>query len=88
MHHLIFIYVLHTLHLKVKGCYPAMGYSYAAGTSDGPGIPGFTQGILTSNPLINTYRNLIATPTEEDIKCQAPKPIFLATGRVRNNITC
>lgn len=24
--------------LKVRGCSPAMGYSFAAGTTDGPGI--------------------------------------------------
>lgn len=59
-----------------------MGYSFAAGTTDGPGAFDFTQGTTTSNPLWNAVRDFIAEPTKEDIKCQAPKPILLATGRV------
>lgn len=59
-----------------------MGYSFAAGTTDGPGAFDFTQGTLTDNPLWNTVRNFLAHPTPEDIQCQAPKPILLATGRV------
>lgn len=43
----------------------------------------FTQGTTTDNPLWNAVRNFLAHPTEEDIKCQAPKPILLATGRVK-----
>lgn len=60
-----------------------MGYSFAAGTTDGPGVFDFTQGTTTDNPLWNTVRNFLAHPTEEDIRCQAPKPILLATGRVK-----
>lgn len=43
----------------------------------------FTQGTTTDNPLWNTVRNFLAPPTEEDIQCQSPKPILLATGRVK-----
>ncbi|XP_068632351.1 neutral ceramidase [Battus philenor] len=68
---------------KVSGCYPAMGYSFAAGTTDGPGAFDFTQGTTTSNPLWNAVRDFIAEPTKEDIACHAPKPILLATGRAR-----
>lgn len=59
-----------------------MGYSFAAGTIDGPGSFAFEQGIITSNPLWNAIRNFLATPTEDDIRCQSPKPILLTTGRV------
>lgn len=43
----------------------------------------FTQGTTTDNPLWNAVRNFLAHPTEDDIICQAPKPILLATGRVK-----
>lgn len=61
-----------------------MGYSFAAGTTDGPGLNDFNQGTLTTNPLWNIVRDFLATPTEEDKECHAPKPILLATGRVTN----
>lgn len=60
-----------------------MGYSFAAGTTDGPGAFDFRQGTVTDNPLWNVVRDFLAPPTEEDVKCQAPKPILLATGRVK-----
>ncbi|XP_049868295.1 neutral ceramidase isoform X1 [Pectinophora gossypiella] len=69
--------------VKVSGCLPAMGYSFAAGTTDGPGAFDFQQGTTTSNPLWNAVRDFIAEPSKEDIKCQAPKPILLATGRAK-----
>ncbi|XP_032681175.1 neutral ceramidase [Odontomachus brunneus] len=68
---------------EVHGCVPAMGYSFAAGTTDGPGSFAFEQGTTTSNPLWNAVRNLVAKPTAEDIRCQGAKPILLATGRIK-----
>ncbi|XP_055381163.1 neutral ceramidase-like [Condylostylus longicornis] len=65
----------------LKGCVPAMGYSFAAGTTDGPGMFLFEQGTVTENPLWNMVRTFIAKPTKEDINCHSPKPILLATGR-------
>lgn len=67
---------------KVRGCQPAMGYSFAAGTTDGPGAFSFAQGTTTDNAMWNFVRDFIAAPTQEDIACHAPKPILLATGRV------
>lgn len=67
---------------EVHGCLPAMGYSFAAGTTDGPGSFAFEQGTTTANPLWNAVRNLLAVPTQEDIKCHGAKPILLATGRM------
>lgn len=59
-----------------------MGYSFAAGTTDGPG-PIFEQGQTTENDLWNYIRDKIAKPTADDIECHSPKPIFIPTGRVR-----
>lgn len=59
-----------------------MGYSFAAGTTDGPGEFDFKQGTVTSNTFWNAVRDFIAPPTKEDIRCHYPKPILLATGRV------
>lgn len=67
---------------QVHGCVPAMGYSFAAGTTDGPGSFAFEQGTTTSNPFWNTVRNFLAAPTKSDIHCQRPKPILLISGRV------
>lgn len=61
---------------------PAMGYSFAAGTTDGPGEFDFKQGYNADNPLWNTIRDFIAEPSAEDVKCHYPKPILIATGRV------
>lgn len=71
---------------QVHGCLPAMGYSFAAGTTDGPGSFAFRQGTKTSNPLWNAVRNFLAAPTEDDIRCHGAKPILLATGRVSVSI--
>ena len=67
---------------QVQGCLPAMGYSFAAGTTDGPGTFTFRQGMKTENPLWNVVRNFLSPPTECDVTCHAPKPILLATGQV------
>ncbi|XP_058817125.1 neutral ceramidase-like [Topomyia yanbarensis] len=66
---------------EVHGCYPAMGYSFAAGTTDGSGAFDFRQAMLTDTTFWNTARDFIAVPTAEDIECQAPKPILVASGR-------
>lgn len=67
----------------MHGCSPAMGYSFAAGTTDGPGAGDFKQGTKSDNPLWDAVRDFLAPPTEEDVKCQAPKPILIATGRIK-----
>lgn len=41
---------------------------------------GFTQGITTDNPFWNRVRDFLSEPTQEEIDCQAPKPILLNTG--------
>jgi len=65
-------------------CVASLGDSFAAGTTDGPGAFDFTQGTNDSSP--NEYWNFIAhflsDPTDEDVKCQHPKPILLNTGGI------
>ena len=67
---------------KVRLCVPAMGYAFAAGTTDGPGMFGFTQGESSGNPFWDKVRDFLEEPTAEDIACQHPKPILLNTGRM------
>ena len=65
-------------------CKPARGYSFAAGTTDGPGAFDFIQGDnSTGNPFWNFVRNFIAKPTPEQIQCHLPKPILLDTGETK-----
>jgi len=64
-------------------CPPAMGYSFAAGTTDGPGEFNFEQGTNSSNPFWNFVSDILEKPSPQQIKCQAPKPILLDTGEIR-----
>jgi len=61
-------------------CPPALGYSFAAGTTDGPGEFDFTQGVVTGNPFWDFISGLLKDPSPEQVACQAPKPILLDTG--------
>ncbi|GLG99300.1 Neutral ceramidase [Gryllus bimaculatus] len=70
----------HLPRAQVRGCLPAMGYSFAAGTTDGPGSFSFRQGTTSDNPLWNAIRDLLAEPTPDDIECHGAKPILLQTG--------
>ncbi|XP_045606118.2 putative neutral ceramidase C [Procambarus clarkii] len=63
-------------------CIPALGYSFAAGTTDGPGAFDFTQGMTTGNPFWNMVSGLLRTPSPEQVACHAPKPILLDTGEI------
>ena len=77
----------YTVHLpdgsQVSTCKPALGYSFAAGTTDGPGEFDFTQGDLTGNPFWDFISGLLKDPSPEQEACQAPKPILLDTGEYR-----
>ncbi|QGA13414.1 hypothetical protein EYB26_001064 [Talaromyces marneffei] len=67
-------------------CYAALGYSFAAGTSDGPGAFDFTQngtGPANSNPVWQVARTFIHPPSAEQKACQAPKNILLDAGAVK-----
>ena len=66
----------------VTTCPAAMGYSFAAGTTDGPGDFNFIQGDNNTNPFWNFISNILKKPTEEQVACHAPKPILLDTGEI------
>lgn len=67
---------------KVTLCNPAMGYAFAAGTTDGPGAFNFTQGTTSGNPFWDKVSSVLSKPTQAEIDCQAPKPILLNTGDI------
>nr|XP_054774076.1 uncharacterized protein LOC129282175 [Lytechinus pictus] len=67
---------------KGKTCKPSMGFSFAAGTTDGPGAFDFTQGDTEGNLFWNLVRDAITKPSPELVACQHPKPILLATGEM------
>ncbi|XP_036192638.1 neutral ceramidase isoform X4 [Myotis myotis] len=66
-----------------KTCKPALGYSFAAGTIDGPGTFNFTQGTTVSDPFWDTLRDqLFGRPSDEMKECQKPKPVLIHTGEL------
>lgn len=67
----------------VKTCPAAMGFAFAAGTTDGPGAFDFKQGDDQGNPFWKLVRNVLKTPGKEQIDCHQPKPILLDTGEMK-----
>ncbi|KAI8054281.1 ceramidase [Syncephalis plumigaleata] len=62
-------------------CKPAMGYAFAAGTTDGPGQFDFYQGQNSSNLFWNLVGSVVTKPpSKEQAKCHYPKPILFNTG--------
>lgn len=64
-------------------CPAALGYSFAGGTTDGPGEFDFTQnasGPATKNPLWDVARAFIHEPSEEQKACQGHKEILFDVG--------
>jgi neutral ceramidase len=63
-------------------CPAAMGNSFAAGTTDGPGAFDFVQNDpgAPSNPFWNVVGSAIAPPSKEQKACQYPKPVLLNVG--------
>lgn len=70
---------------EVTTCPAALGYSFAAGTTDGPGAFDFTQGDSgdpDANPIWSVVKGLLRHPTAEQKKCQEPKPVLLDVGEM------
>ncbi|KAJ6750699.1 hypothetical protein OIU85_001257 [Salix viminalis] len=67
----------------VKTCPAAMGFAFAAGTTDGPGAFDFKQGDNEGNAFWKLVRNFLKTPGKEQVDCQHPKPILLDTGEMK-----
>ncbi|XP_042313302.1 neutral ceramidase [Sceloporus undulatus] len=66
-----------------KTCKPALGYSFAAGTMDGPGMFNFTQGMIEGDPFWDAVRNaFLIQPSKEIEECHKPKPILFPTGQL------
>ncbi|XP_062988984.1 neutral ceramidase [Elgaria multicarinata webbii] len=66
-----------------KTCKAALGYSFAAGTMDGPGVFNFTQGAVEGNTFWDSVRDgFLTEPSNETEECQRPKPILLPTGEL------
>ncbi|KAL7274832.1 hypothetical protein RUND412_002263 [Rhizina undulata] len=65
-------------------CKAALGFSFAAGTTDGPGAFDFTQNDpdQPSNPFWLLVRDLLKAPSEEQVRCHGPKPILLNVGEM------
>lgn len=66
-----------------KTCPAAMGFAFAAGTTDGPGAFDFKQGDSKGNAFWKLVRNLLKPPTQEQVDCQQPKPVLLDTGEMK-----
>ncbi|KAI8082858.1 Neutral/alkaline nonlysosomal ceramidase [Halteromyces radiatus] len=60
------------------------GSHLSAGTTDGPGLTslGIYQNMTHGTPLWNIIKDILRTPTKEQEKCQAPKPILIDTGEI------
>ncbi|CAN1275662.1 Neutral ceramidase 2 [Linum perenne] len=67
----------------VKTCPAAMGFAFAAGTTDGPGAFDFKQGDDKGNTFWRLVRGFLKTPGPEQVECQKPKPILLDTGEMK-----
>ncbi|EPS44778.1 hypothetical protein H072_1204 [Dactylellina haptotyla CBS 200.50] len=69
----------------VRTCAAALGYSFAAGTTDGPGAFDFTQsdsGAPDANPVWKVVSSLLKAPGPDQKACQWPKPILLDVGEI------
>ena len=70
---------------QAQTCPAGLGYSFAAGTSDGPGAFDFKQadsGAPSANPIWAVVSGLLRTPTAEQKACQDPKPVLLDVGEL------
>ncbi|KAI1653367.1 Neutral/alkaline nonlysosomal ceramidase [Daldinia decipiens] len=70
---------------EVRTCPAALGHSFAAGTSDGPGAFDFTQhnnNASNTSPVWRIVGGMLKNPTKEQIACHAPKPILLDVGEM------
>ncbi|PLB46877.1 neutral/alkaline nonlysosomal ceramidase [Aspergillus steynii IBT 23096] len=66
-------------------CSAALGFSFAGGTTDGPGFFDFSQnssGPANKNPLWYVARAFLHQPSREQKACQAPKEVLLDVGSI------
>jgi neutral ceramidase len=68
-----------------RTCPAALGYSFAAGTSDGPGAFDFTQhdgNENTTSPMWRVVSGMLKDASPEQRACHNPKPILLDVGEM------
>ncbi|XP_057681733.1 neutral ceramidase isoform X2 [Corythoichthys intestinalis] len=69
---------------EVATCKPALGHSFAAGTTDGGGDLNFTQGAVEGDPFWDGIRDaLLGPPSNQTRECHRPKPILFSTGEMK-----
>lgn len=69
----------------VTTCPAALGYSFAAGTTDWPGAFDFTQNDANdpnASPIWRLVSGVIKKPSKQQKRCHYPKPILLDVGEV------
>ena len=69
----------------VATCPAALGYSFAAGTTDGPGAFDFKQnnsGSPNASPVWAVISGFLREPSEGQKACHSPKPILLDVGEI------
>ncbi|XP_069373818.1 neutral ceramidase [Paralichthys olivaceus] len=67
----------------VSTCKPALGHSFAAGTTDGGGDLNFTQGAVEGDPFWDGIRDaIVGEPSNQTKECHHPKPILFSTGEM------
>ncbi|MCO5590712.1 hypothetical protein L7F22_044687 [Adiantum nelumboides] len=67
----------------VKTCPAAVGFSFAAGTTDGPGAFSFVQGDTEGNLFWKIVGSMLKNPSQGQIDCHQPKPILIDTGEIK-----
>ncbi|KAG0620919.1 hypothetical protein M758_4G254800 [Ceratodon purpureus] len=67
---------------EVTTCPAAVGFSFAAGTTDGPGAFDFTQGDDQGNMFWRLVGGALHKPGSKQIDCQYPKPVLIDTGEM------
>ncbi|XP_056627837.1 neutral ceramidase [Triplophysa dalaica] len=68
-----------------RTCKPALGHSFAAGTTDGGGEFNFVQGDTDGDPFWDGIRDmLLGAPSNETKACHQPKPILVSTGEMND----
>lgn len=66
----------------VHTCPAAVGFSFAAGTTDGPGAFNFKQGDDQGNIFWRIVGAALKPPTKKQNECQKPKPVLIDTGEM------
>ncbi|GJU73028.1 neutral ceramidase 2 [Tanacetum coccineum] len=67
---------------SVRTCPAAMGFAFAARTTDGPDAFDFKQGDDKGNAFWKLVGGLLKKPDEKQMKCQDPKPILIDSGEM------